>query len=277
MLTAVVVSNLLTCPIGDPNPNADFYLDDVDGYGPVAATVNSSAFGGLDGEYPTGSQVGKRNLVLTFALNNVDPALETLYPWFVPKNGILLRFESDNHVDVEIDGIVESAEPDRFSQEPTLQVSIVCLKPFFRSPNPLSIVGGIAEADPDPVELVYNGTQINGITLQMLTSDNNLASTVFIEHHHDAMGAGQWRPFELDDITIASDRQLSYSSLQGRKFAQAEDVGGGGVVNSLLYAMNAQSFWLTLWPGSNLIRVRTPDSPDAFLWGLQCTELFGGI
>jgi hypothetical protein len=78
------------------------------------------------------------------------------------------------------------------------------------------------------------------------------------------------------EVEVTGDKTFHWSSVQGKKAAEALPADVDNPYNGLLYAMDNNSFWLTLWPGDNYFRVRTPGN-EAYDWTLRYSEQFGGI
>ncbi len=148
MLSAVEVHSKvpnvpkLSLPLLGNDGTGPFHIRDITGLGPVKADVNSQGFGSLDGEYYTGSHVGKRNIVMTLGLNpgsyygSVAAMRRILYAYLMPKGNPILRFIFADRPPVQIEGYVESLEPTLFAKDPEVQVSIMCPKPFFETRLP---------------------------------------------------------------------------------------------------------------------------------------------
>ncbi len=94
-----------------------------------------------DGDLFQHARLGKRNIVFKLGLdpNWVNQTMSTLrrmlYSHFPPKAWRTLKFYSDDMDTVEIGGYVESNEPNMFSQDPEVQISVICLQPKFIGPN----------------------------------------------------------------------------------------------------------------------------------------------
>lgn len=130
------------------NGQGPIQIRDISGLEPVKAEIISIP-SNQDGELFQHARVGKRNIVLKLGLNPnwVDQTMSSLrrilYNHFPPKASRTLRFYSDDMPVVEIGGYVESLEPNMFSQDPEIQVSIICLKPNFGDPINGTLYAGI--------------------------------------------------------------------------------------------------------------------------------------
>lgn len=115
-------------------------IRDISGLEPVKAEITSVP-SNQDGDLFQHVRLGKRNIVLKLGLNPnwVDQTMSSLrrmlYAHFSPTTWRILKFYSDDMVTVQIGGYVESLEPNMFSQDPEMQVSVICLKPNFIGPN----------------------------------------------------------------------------------------------------------------------------------------------
>lgn len=113
------------------NPN--YHITRIEGLTPAKATINSSAIAGGDGAAFNSASIGARNIVITILPNYpVAKNRQTLYRVLPIKGAVTIRFSADGR-DVQIEGYVESIEGDLFSNRQALQVSIICMQPFFKS------------------------------------------------------------------------------------------------------------------------------------------------
>ncbi len=205
-----------------PGPTDPLIIHDIKGLEPVAADVNTHAYGGGDGEFYAGSHIGKRNIVITFGLNDyagsdsVAAARRALYFYFMPKSfKSKLRFVFDNRSSVEIEGYTESTEGDRFVQDPEMQVSFICPKPHFWALPVRQVSGKSNEAN----SLVpYEGSAAGGFVLELLGGNDGYYGDVFIESK--VPSEPLWRTIAFYPITIWQGSSLFVSTHQGYKRAE---------------------------------------------------------
>jgi hypothetical protein len=266
----------LVMPVQGSSPDDPIFVRNVEGLSPVDAEVNSQGYGQVDGEYYVGSRVGKRNIVLTLGLNVVDVSLPIIYAYFKTKNGVTLKFNVDGwpNAPVYIDGFVETCTYNHFVQDPEVQVSILCPKPNLHKAE--VEVTGTSEDGPDYVHIGYNGNEITGfdVTFDVVTTPHS--GELFLEWYTGELSLDVRRFGFTDTLLIPVDKTFHWSSVQGKKAAEALPADVDNPYNGLLYAMDNNSFWLTLWPGDNYFRVRTPGN-EAYDWTLRYSEQFGGI
>ncbi len=142
MLTEVLIIDsgdtvLLTIPLGGPN-QSPIQIRDISGLEPVKAEITTVP-SNLDGELLQHVKLGKRNIVFKFGLNpnwvnqTMTSLRRMLYKILTPKSFHKFQFGSDDMEPVEIGGYIESIEPNMFSQDPEIHVSVICINPYFVS------------------------------------------------------------------------------------------------------------------------------------------------
>ncbi len=283
MLTAVEVHAkgdgipMLNLPLLGNDGTGPFHIRNIEGLGPVKADVNSRGYGLLDGEYYTGSHVGKRNIVLTLGLNpgagprSVSTFRKLLYAYLLPKGNPLLRFVSDDRPTVQIEGYVEALEPTLFAKDPEVQVSVVCPRPYFESID-LKTVVGVARRNPVDVGFEFKGDITSGITFELLSGGSTYAGPILME-------SGDYRPqyrkFETN-ATINSSLFYFVSSHQGAKVVDSRNMSDKRRFTNLLKSLTDESLWPYVVPGINKLRVKINSDVPA-PWILYYVERFGGL
>lgn len=110
----------------------------IDGLGPPKADINVKELSGMDGAVFNSSRINTRNIVLQ-CLFMYHPSIEAArliaYKFFPIKKKIKLTIQTDKRF-VEISGIVESNEPDIFSNMSGTSISLICPSPYFYSAGP---------------------------------------------------------------------------------------------------------------------------------------------
>jgi len=251
------------------------HIRDVQGLGPVKANVNTTPLGSMDGESYTGSLVPKRNIVLTIGLNpdwdvwSMEELRGLLDLYFMPKQPTRLIFRRDDKPDAEIYGIVEGLEPNIFSKDVEVQVSIICPDPDFVAVNP-TIITGIAQASATPVEVEYNGSLKTGFTLNVTYQSGASPTSVVVQ-----LGDPIENHFQVA-APITSTKYFAMCSRPGNKYVQNVELGTG-VITNLLSAVTIKqgSEWPMLEPGTNEFLVDTDVGIQD--WELSFSEKFGGL
>lgn len=136
MIKAITVTNYLgeslKMELARPEKSG-FIVRSVSGLGPGKATVNSSEISTTDGSIFNSARVPSRNIVISLIFmwkDTIEDARHLSYKYFPLKKKVTLVIETDKR-SAEIEGYVESNEPNIFSQEEGADISIVCPNPFF--------------------------------------------------------------------------------------------------------------------------------------------------
>lgn len=251
-------------------------IHNIDGLGPVAANINTGQFGTINGEFYNGSYVGKRNIVITFGLNpnwaiqTIESLRMILYTYFMPQNQVTLKFTSTHVVPVEIVGYIETMEPNIFSQNPEMQVSIICPKADFVASS-VTIVPGVTLAlpDGDPTIIEYLGSSPTGFILDVSATDDAPTMT---DGEVRVINENPTEGIFIVTATVDADKFLEVSTIQGNKYV-IEIPTPSGSPDSIFGAQSGT--WLQLDQGTNKFRVMS-DAPGQ-VWNLKYFERYGGI
>lgn len=244
-----------------------FVMGEIEGLGPVKANIVSSSFAGGDGEQYQSSRRDSRNIVLHIGLEpdwsteTVSSLRKRLYQFFMTKSQVSLRFHEDDGLMVDIEGRVETCEPDIFTEEPAMVVSILCGEPDFVEPGSVTYNGATTDTETESI-IDYDGTIETGIRL-LLTPDRAVPD--FTVYHRPPDGTLRQLVFEYP--LVAND-PLVISTISGDKGAWV-----GGI--SALYGITPQSTWIELQPGENYIRIYAEGLPIPFQ--IVYTNRYGGL
>lgn len=113
--------------------SSGFIIIKIDGIGPGKATVTKNDSKVYDGGTITSARLPSRNIKMEIEflwVNSIEDVRHKSYKYFPLKKPITLIFETDTRT-VEIEGVVESNEPDIFSSEESTNISIICPDPYF--------------------------------------------------------------------------------------------------------------------------------------------------
>ncbi len=121
----------------DVDHNNGLLITEIEGLGPVKADINMTKLATADGEIFNSARLNGRNIkikaLFTYA-NTIEEARLSSYKFFPIGKPLTFRIETDNRIGETV-GRVESNEPDIFSDESEMDISIVCEDSFFLSPN----------------------------------------------------------------------------------------------------------------------------------------------
>lgn len=254
-------------------------IRNITGLGPVRASVTTTPLGSVDAESYAGSSVGKRNIVITIGLNPnwIDQSMESLrnqlYIHFMPKRSTLLRFYSTHLPTVEVLGYVESFEPNIFSKDPEIQVSIICPSPDFVA-IVATVINDVVDGDNNsPSTIVYPGSVPTGFVLKVVSSVARPAYTGTIILAHKATDPS----FTSLQFTATVDATMyaEVSTVPGQKYVRKVLVAGGAIT-SLLGSVVNPTTWQKLQPGTNLFYVYAASSPGQ-AWTMTYFARYGGL
>lgn len=144
MLKSLTVKNYLneslTLELDRPE-SSGFIIESITGIGAEKADINITEIATRDGGLFNSARKGARNIVINLKFQEIKdfPSIEEVrhrsYKYFPIKRKVNLTFLTDTR-EVEIEGYVESNEPDIFSKDEGCQISILCPFPWFSASRP---------------------------------------------------------------------------------------------------------------------------------------------
>lgn len=268
MLTTVTATTSqgtqLELPLEDPS--SGYLIENIDGLGPVKATIVSSSFAQQDGQQYHSSKREARNLKIRaelepdYTMETVRELRNRLYHFFMPKSKVKLSFhiiEGEgvlDFLDVDIVGVVESCDPPLFVAEPAVDISIMCHEPDFLNPIPVT-VSGVSTAGPTGQIIDYKGNVETGIIFTLRPDRDITAFTIYHVLPNNTL-----QTLDFNGELIADD-VLTISTLSGAKSATLRRAN---VESSVVYTVSPQSKWIEFENGKNDIRVYTTGDPIPF-------------
>jgi len=244
-----------------------FVVEEIEGLDPVKATIVTSSFAQQDGVQYQSSRRDQRDIKLTIGLepdytvNTVKGLRSQLYRHFMPKSEVKLTFIDDSGLAVDISGRVETCEAPLFTEEPQMDVVVICFDPDFVEETPVVINGNTTAAETEML-VDYDGTVETGVEF---TLNANRAVPSFVIYHRLPNGDSRTLTF---NYALASGQALTIVTTPGSKSAT---IAG----TSVLYGMTPDSNWISLEPGDNFIRVYAEGAPVPFT--LKFTNKYGGL
>lgn len=256
---------------------------EITGLDPVKASVNVSPFGSVDGSAYVGSDVVSRNIVLTLRPNpdwddwTYEALRRLIYSYFMPKRPTRLDFESSEVPPVTISGIVEAVEVNHFSNDPEMQVSVICPDPYFTAIDPLSVYGNAVRPG-DPGELApiitYEGSVEAGMYVQISQNSGANPTKLGVVVNNPTTG----EIVSSIDLTapVSPTVYFEMSSVPMRKYVQNVDLTTGVITNLLSKAnIHEGSKWPVMHPGRNEVVVYTDAGVQDF--EIRYYPRYGGL
>lgn len=139
MIKSVTITNNLRDSVkivlSEDNPEHGMIIKKIDGLGPPKALINSTDLATNDGSLFNSARLDKKNITMQLLLTaapNIETSRQRTYKYFPIKKEIEVLIELDNRI-AKITGHVESNEPNVFSKEEEMSISIICDDPYFYS------------------------------------------------------------------------------------------------------------------------------------------------
>lgn len=231
-----------------------YVVEDIDGLGPVKATIVTSNFATMDGQQRQSSSREVRNVTIKlgyaqdFSINQTVRALRSrLYEFFMTATLVDLAFYMTDGMVVNVVGEVESCEPAMFTREPQMDISILCFNPDFVDITLVEMHSTFTTIDTTPHEVMVDGTVKTGLTSLRFTAPKTLSE--FTIYH--TTPAGEVRTMLISAPLVLGD-VVNLSTVKGQKSITMTRTG---VTTSLLWAVSPQSNWVLLEPGLNQLYI----------------------
>lgn len=282
LLNALNVTNsrgsVLSLPLEDISTG--FAVKSIEGLDPVKATLVSSSFANQDGEQYHSSRREARNIKIKLGLEpdwaaeDVKTLRDQLYAFFMPKTKAMLGFHMfDVHaqnileqtLDLLIAGRIESFDTPLFTDEPEVDISVMCFDPDFYDPIGV-IFEGMTVSDQTEAVLAYKGTVETGVVLTLRPDRAIDEFTIYHRPPDESL-----RTIDFSYPLVAGD-VLVITSVLGSKSVK---LTRAGTESSVLFAISPQSGWLELQPGNNNLRVYATGAPVPF--SIDYITKYGGL
>lgn len=246
---------------GDP-----VVVRDIQGLGPVKAEFASTPLATGRGEIPQGSSVGKRNIVLTLGLNpnwqdqTIASLRQLLYAYFMPQAWCKMRFYSHDLPPVDIEGFVETMEPNIFSQDPELEISILNHKPDFIDADATVIEGVITN---NLIDFVFNyaGTVDTGFELTIKATPARPSYVGGFDFVLKPTGGTPQTFTVTPNVTIDGTKYLKLTTIPAGNRRSLENIAvADGTATNLMAKVATASVWPMIQPGENLFQIFVADN-----------------
>ena len=155
------------------NPSSQYVIKEISGLIPNTASIYYSDIASGDGGLFNSSRTETRNIVLMIAPEfPVEENRLRLYNFFQLGKSVDLHFKNDAR-NVTISGYVESFDGSLFEMRQVIQISILCLQPFFRDAQ--YIVNQLSQVV-DNFEFPFS-TEEEGIIFSYIDKTNEVVVT----------------------------------------------------------------------------------------------------
>jgi hypothetical protein len=265
-----VRGSILTMPLGAITDG--IVIAEIEGLDPVKATIVTTSSANQDGTQYHTSIRDDRNIKLKLEMlpdevtQTVSSIRSKLYEFFMPKAPVKFTFRTEEGVDVDIVGRVESFENAHFTQEPTVDISIICFDPDFVDPDVITVPGSTVSTA-TTFEIDYDGT-VETSVIFTLTLDRDLSEFTI----YSTMPDGSVRNLDFALAMLDGDT-LVINTQPGNK--SVTQYRGPSIFAYPLYAVSPQSSWIEIQPGINVFRVYAAGAAIPFTLDYQ--NRYGGL
>lgn len=301
MIKSVTVTNYLnqsiTLELTRPELSG-FIITSIDGLGPVNATINTTDIATTDGALFNSARVSTRNIVLSvrYLGTVIEDIRQLSYKYFPVKKKVNLVIETDNR-SLEIEGYVESNEPDIFSKEESAAISIVCAFPFFNDSkhSQTTVFSGLEPKFEFPfsnesltdnliimgelINLQYNNINYTGdievgmtIYIHALGPVSNL--TIFKTNTREFLKINTDKLKKLTGEEIISSDDIIINTEKGNKYITL--IRNGENIN-ILNCIDKGSTWFQLSKGDNTIAYTADEGTTNLQFKINNKILYEGV
>lgn len=267
-------------------------VKEITGLGPVKTELSLERYALIDGAFLKGARVGTRNVVLTLIPvgDDVQTERQKIYNFF-PVGETITFGVVTSQVAVKSSMIVESVEPNIFSERQEIGVSLIAIDPYWRSNSP-SITGlvGFNDVTPlfqfpfssgdNPKELIFgdlsnaSGKDINylgdaetGVVITFSFNGNVSNLTVINQTYDEAMIINKVKDFYRGEQLVLDTRPAKKS---------VKHIAGGKE-SFITGVLDIKSQWIKLHPGINTIGLQFVGNPNDMDISIEYETLYRGV
>ena len=306
MLRKVIITNYLgkSVEYSFDNPTLEdksgLLITEIEGLGPVKANVNMTQLATADGDIFNSSRLNGRNIVIkarfTYA-NTIEEARLLSYKFFPIGHKLTFHIETDNRI-AETEGYVESNEPDIFSDESDMQVSVLCESPWFLSVDedgrqqtnfsnvvamfefpfqnlghePVTEFGRIINKKESTV--YYDGDAETGCKIEIHAIGNVEMVTIYNVKTGDKMIIDTNKLETLTGHKLISGDTIIINTVKGNKFINL--IREGETIN-ILNVLGKDAEWFQLVKGDNLFAYTAEYGEANIQFMVETQILFEGV
>lgn len=301
MIKSLTVTNhlgeSLTMGIGDPNTSG-LLISNIDGIGPGQADISTTELAATDGAVYNSSRLVSRNIVIDIIFEG-NPTIEEsrylTYKFFALKKDLTLTIITDNRA-LQIDGYVESNEPNIFDQQEGTSISIICPNPYFYSlGTDVSVFSGIEPMFEFPFcndsltekQLIFGEIRTKYENVVFYEGD---AETGFVMNIHFIGPASGISIYNVENREIMKIDTDKIAAIVGSPIQAGDDLVISTVTGkkslvfyregksyNVLNCLDRNSDWLKLYVGFNIIAFTAVDGNNNLQFSVYNDVLFEGV
>jgi hypothetical protein len=279
MIRSIKVTNYLddSIKIDLSNPESSgLIVKSISGLGPGTSNINVTEVSTNDGGLYNSSRISTRNIVISLVFSE-DSSIENSrylsYKYFPLKKKIKLLIETDTR-QAEIEGYVESNDPNIFSKQEGTDISIICPDPFFYSTEEngknVTVFSGIEpmfefpfgneSLTEDLIEvgsiqnktenvITYTGDAEIGVVITIHAVGDAKNITIYNSGTREVMNIDSDKLESLTGSGIVSGDDIVISTLKGKK---SITLNRNGENVNILNCLGDKNDWFQLSKGDNI-------------------------
>ena len=276
-----------------------FYIKSIDGLGPGKSDINVTDISTGDGGLFNSARLQPRNIVLTLGFlmkQTIEDVRQSSYKYFPIKRGVNLRIETDNRT-LEIDGYVESNEPNIFSENEDTDISIICPNPYFYSSGDgnTTVFSGIEPMFKFPFSneslteklimmgsienrseqnIIYDGDVEIGITITIHAVGSASGITIYNINTREQMSINSTKLEQLTGSDIVNGDDIIISTVQGSK---SITLTREGATTNILNCLDKNSDWFVLSKGDNIFAYTAEEGAQNLQFKVENKIAYEGV
>lgn len=147
----------------------DYDVTDIDGLLPTKAVINKTNLTNLDGSILNSTRIESRGITVTIKpRGNVEENRQKLYDFFRVKKETVLHYKNGTR-DLKITGIVESFDGSMFTQTQTIDISLLCMNPYFEDEKKTAeIMSTVEDLFEFPFAIEKTGIEFSRVNKEMV-------------------------------------------------------------------------------------------------------------
>lgn len=278
-----------------------FVVESIEGLGPGNANINTTELATYDGSLYNSSRLPSRNIILKLKFlwkSTIEEVRQLSYKYFPIKKKITLLIEADNRI-CEIDGYVETNEPDIFSDQEGTSISIICPNPFFYSAGDgkinTTVFSGIEplfefpfsneSLDESLIELASIKNQTEGTVLYL--GDADIGVTITIHALGEASNITIYNVSTRETMVIDTEK---IAAITGSGIVEGDDIiictvkGSksisllrAGKTYNILNSLNKDADWFQLIKGDNIFTYTADTGVTNLQFKIENRVLYEGV
>lgn len=303
MIKSITVTNYLgesiKMELARPEKSG-FVVYSITGLGPGKASINTTEVSTNDGGIFNSARLPSRNIVIGLVYmwqGSIEEVRHKSYKYFPLKKKVKLTIETDTRT-ADIEGYVESNEPNIFSKAQGADISIVCPNPLFYSTEADRsevVFSGTESAFEFPFSneslsepllemsimrntieqvVTYNGDADIGVTITISAIDTASNITIYNTGTREVMRIDTSKIEAITGSGIIVGDTITICTVKGRK---SITLLRAGKTTNILNCLNRDADWFSLTKGDNIFAYTAEDGAANLLFKINHQVAYEGV